>query len=82
VCETSVQTDPTQPDTPLAHFHAMYGDDVAQIELGTLRVLGGSLAPRALRLVRQWARQHPEELAENWRPAQALEPLAAIEPLP
>ena len=32
--------------------------------------------------VRQWARLHPEELADNWERAQALEPLVAIEPLP
>jgi len=34
-----------------------------------------------LLLVRQWARLHPDELAENWRLAQALEPLNTIEPL-
>lgn len=48
----------------------------------TLRTLNGSLPPRALRLVRQWARLHPDELAENWERAQDLEPLVAIEPLP
>jgi hypothetical protein len=71
-----------RPDHPPAHFHAQYGEDVAQIELGTLRVLNGSLPPRALRLVRQWARLHADELVENWKRAQALEPLVAIEPLP
>jgi hypothetical protein len=53
-----------------------------QIELATLRMLNGSLPPRALRLVRVWARLHTEELADNWVRAQALEPLASIEPLP
>lgn len=71
-----------RPDHPPAHFHARYGEHVAQIELGTWRVLNGSLPPRALRLVRRWARLHPEELADNWARAQALEPLIAIEPLP
>jgi hypothetical protein len=47
-----------------------------------LRVVNGSLPPRALRLVRQWARLHPEELADNWTRAQALEPVTPIEPLP
>jgi len=42
-----------RPDHPPPHFHAQYGEDVAQIELGTLRVLNGSLPQRALRLVRQ-----------------------------
>jgi hypothetical protein len=49
--------------------------------LGTLRVLHGSLPGRALRLVEEWAQLHESELAENWRLAQALEPLAAIDPL-
>lgn len=71
-----------RPDHPPPHLHAQYGEHVAQIELGTMRVINGSLPPRALRLVRQWARRHPQELAENWDRAQALEPLVAIEPLP
>jgi hypothetical protein len=71
-----------RPDHPPPHFHAQYGDEVAQIELATLRVISGSLPPRALRLVRQWARLHPDELADNWVRAQALEPLVAVEPLP
>lgn len=71
-----------RPDHPPPHFHAQYGDHVAQIELATLRVLNGSLSTRALRLVRAWARLHTEELAENWTRAQELEPLAPIEPLP
>jgi len=71
-----------RPDHPPPHFHAQYGDDVAQIELATLRILNGSLPPRALRLVRAWARLHTDELTNNWRRAQELEPLAPIEPLP
>jgi len=70
-----------RPNHPPPHFHAQYGEHVAQIELETLRVLHGSLPGRALRLVEEWARLHESELAENWRLAQALEPLAAIDPL-
>jgi len=69
------------PDHPPPHFHAQYGEHVAQIELVTLRVINGSLPSRALRLVREWARLHEPELAEDWELAQALEPLLAIEPL-
>ncbi len=71
-----------RPDHPPPHFHAQYAEDVALIELGTLRVLAGSLSPRALRLVRQWARLHPDELSENWERAQELEPLVPVDPLP
>ncbi|HET9719885.1 MAG TPA: DUF4160 domain-containing protein [Solirubrobacteraceae bacterium] len=71
-----------RPDHPPPHFHAQYGEHVAQIRLDTFEVLNGSLPPRALRLVREWAASHAVELVENWRLAQALEPLAEIDPLP
>lgn len=71
-----------RPDHPPPHFHAEYAGHVAQVELGTWRILNGSLPPRALRLVREWADLHTEELKRNWDLAQALEPLEAIDPLP
>ena len=64
------------------HFHARYGEDEAQIELGSLRVIHGSLPTKAVRLVREWAELHDGELLENWERAQALEPLVPIDPLP
>ncbi|HEX8066193.1 MAG TPA: DUF4160 domain-containing protein [Thermoleophilaceae bacterium] len=70
-----------RPDHPPPHFHARYGEHLARVELGTLRVLSGSLPPRELRLVREWARLHSGELADNWERAQALEPLVPIDPL-
>jgi len=57
-------------------FHARYGEHVAQIEIDGLRVLNGYLPPRALRLVREWATLHEQELADNWELAQDLEPSA------
>lgn len=71
-----------RPDHPPPHFHAEYGGQVAQVELGTWQILNGSLPPRALRLIREWADLHAEELNRNWELAQALEPLEAIDPLP
>lgn len=71
-----------RPDHPPPHFHARYGDDIAQIELGSLAVLHGGLPARALRLVRQWARMHESELERDWELAQALEALVPIDPLP
>jgi len=44
-----------RPDHPPPHLHAQYDEHIAQIELGTPRVLSGSLRARALRLVREWA---------------------------
>lgn len=71
-----------RPDHLPAHFHAQYGDMWVQVAVDDLRVLNGNLPPRALRLVRTWARLHVDELAEDWRRAQAREELLPIEPLP
>jgi hypothetical protein len=71
-----------RPDHPPPHFHAQYDQYIAQIELGTLQILNGHLPARALRLVREWARLHADELQRDWDLAQALEPLVAIDPLP
>ncbi len=71
-----------RPDHPPAHFHAQYGEAWARISIDGLRVLDGTLPPRAQRLVRQWGRLHLAELEDNWRRAQAREELVPVEPLP
>lgn len=71
-----------RPDHPPPHFHAQYNEHWAQIGIARRNVLSGSLPPRALRLVTQWALMHEAELQANWDFAQALEPLVPIEPLP
>lgn len=71
-----------RPDHPPPHFHASYGEHWAAIEIGSERVIAGSLPRRALRLVREWARLHEAELRNDWQRAQALEPLVPIDPLP
>ena len=62
------------------HFHARYGDDTASIMIEG-RVLAGALPPRALALVRIWAKAHRGELLADWDRALAQLPLAPIEPL-
>ena len=49
-----------RPDHPPPHFHAQYGEHIAQITLGSLEILNGHLPARALRLVREWARFTPQ----------------------
>jgi hypothetical protein len=71
-----------RPDHLPAHFHAQYGEHWAQIGIHSLEVLNGSLPSRALRLVRDWAELHAEELQADWDLAQALQPLVPIDPLP
>ena len=48
------------------HFHALYGNDEAWININTLGVFQGSLPSRALGLVIEWASLHQDELRHNW----------------
>jgi hypothetical protein len=63
------------------HFHAIYGDDEAWIEIDNLSVLSGRLAPRVMGMVIEWASLHQEELRHVWAQAMAHGPLDKIEPL-
>ena len=63
------------------HFHARYGGDQAIISVRDLLVLGGSLSPRVMGLVLEWALRHRTELLENWQLARNNEPLVRIPPL-
>jgi len=63
------------------HFHATYGSSRAIISVPELLVLKGSLPPRALGLVMEWAVVHREELIQDWTLARAQAPLKAIPPL-
>ncbi|MBV9195779.1 MAG: DUF4160 domain-containing protein [Solirubrobacterales bacterium] len=51
------------------------------MEIETFSVLAGALPQRALRLVREWAAEHRDELLENWARARPNETLQRIEPL-
>jgi len=64
------------------HFHALYAGSEAQIRIDSLEPLAGALPSRALRLVREWALAHREELELNWERARNGAPLDTIEPLP
>lgn len=48
------------------HFHARYSGHAARVAIDPLAVLSGSLPPRVLGLVAEWATLHCEELAANW----------------
>jgi len=63
------------------HFHARYAEDEASIEIDTFEILAGSLPPRALKLVTEWATAHHDELRANWDRARRHETLAGIDPL-
>lgn len=63
------------------HFHAIYGGDEVLVAIETLSIIAGSMPPRAIGLVIEWASSHQEELMKCWSMAQAQQPLGHIEPL-
>jgi len=63
------------------HFHALYGDEEALVEIASLAVCRGWLPRRALVLVMEWAMLHRGELQENWESARANGSLREIAPL-
>ena len=64
-----------------SHFHAVYGDDEALIEIETFAVYRGHLPRRALALVLEWATVHRAELRRDWELARSGEPVDPIDPL-
>ena len=62
------------------HFHVVYAEYEATIEIETERV-HGSLPRRILALALEWARLHRAELLDNWRRARRGAPLSRIDPL-
>ena len=65
----------------IQHFHAEYQGQQATFKLDG-EILAGTIRSRtALRLIREWALEHDEELEANWRKARSGEPLDRIEPL-
>jgi hypothetical protein len=62
------------------HFHAEYGDFEISVEIET-GIVTGRFPPRALKIVREWADQNRERLADNWNSAQNRLPLKRIKPL-
>jgi len=64
------------------HFHAEYSGHSAVIEIETLALISGSLPPRAMGLVAEWAQAHKEDLRATWTKAVNLKPLGRIDPLP
>ena len=63
------------------HFHAVYGDYEALIDIQKNEMISGALPPRVLGLVVEWAALHQQELMENWERSKNREELLKIEPL-
>ena len=63
------------------HFHALYGGQEVLVAIEDLSIVAGSLPPRAMGMVTEWASQHQRELQRVWEQAMRHEPLGSIEPL-
>ncbi len=63
------------------HFHAVYGEFEAVIDIENGDVITGELPKRALNLVLEWREMHAAELRENWELARAQKELKKIAPL-
>ena len=63
------------------HFHAIYAEHEAEVELNGLTLLSGSLPPRVRGLVVEWAAMHRDELRQVWEQAVTHQPLSRIAPL-
>ncbi len=59
------------------HIHALYGEDMAAIDIQTGEVLEGHLPPKALAMVREWSAIHKNDLLHMWETQEfkALSPL-------
>ena len=68
-------------DHPPPHFHVRYAEQKAIVAIDAPMVLEGSLSPRAIGLVMEWAAAHREELMADWNLARQQQPLERIAPL-
>jgi hypothetical protein len=62
-------------------FHAEYDDSAALIDIHNLSMFAGSLPPRVLGLVTEWATLHRQELLDDWEKARTQQELHRIAPL-
>ena len=68
-------------DHPPTHFHAIYGEYEALIEIETGTIYQGSLPKTAYDLVNTWRLIHLQELRNDWNRARQELPLLPIPPL-
>lgn len=63
------------------HFHALYGEHEALVNIRTLEIIAGELPKRALGLTIEWAIEHRTELMEDWNLCQSKQIPHKIPPL-
>jgi hypothetical protein len=63
------------------HFHVVYGEFEATVNITTMDLLRGSLPRRARALVLEWASEHRTELMEDWELCASMQQPKKISPL-
>lgn len=63
------------------HFHAIYGESEALIDIRTGAIMEGKIPRRAAKLVAEWCELRRDELMADWELAESRQPLLPIEPL-
>lgn len=63
------------------HFHAIYAEYEAEINIDTGDIDDGTLPRRARKFVSEWWADHRDELRQNWNLARAGKPLNPVSPL-
>ncbi len=63
------------------HFHAIYGDTEAQINIEPIGYIHGHLPGRAFSMVVEWAALHQRELMDNWQRLRNNQPAQKVSPL-
>lgn len=48
------------------HFHAIYGEHMAAIDIRNGEILEGELPKKALEMIREWNELHKNELLKIW----------------
>ncbi len=60
------------------HIHALYGDDMAEVDINTGEIIEGSLPPKALEMVREWTEINKKDLLHMWE-TQEFKKLSPLE---
>jgi hypothetical protein len=60
------------------HFHAEYQGQKAKFDIETSEMSEGKLPVRATGFVKEWAKEHKDELLENWNRTKRVEDLQRI----
>ena len=60
------------------HIHALYGEDVAAVDVRNGTILEGHLPPKAMSMVKEWIGIHQVSLLQMWE-TQEFKPLSPLE---